>query len=84
MIKGFTAGDQAARLDADATQMRFFAHNRYAGGSMRFLKSAMQHLGLPGSTLRDPFLPLTDAEHQAVAASLVDFTARTGVQLPQR
>ena len=38
---------------------------------------------VPGSTLRDPFLPLTDAEHQAVAVSLADFTARTGVQLPQ-
>ena len=83
VINAFSRGDQAAMFDAYATQMRFFALNRYAGGSMRFLKSAMQHLGLPGSTLRDPFLPLTDAEHQAVAVSLADFTARTGVQLPQ-
>ncbi len=83
VIKGFERGDQQATFDAYATVMRFFALNRFAGGSMRFLKSAMQTLGLPGSTLREPFLALTEAEHESVAASLEAFTARTGVELPR-
>lgn len=81
VIAAHDRGDYEAMMSAYATVMRFFALNRYPGGSMRFLKSAMKTLRRPGHTLRDPFLPLTETQHQAVAASLLDFERTTGVTL---
>ena len=81
VIHAFSSGDHPARLDSDAQVMRFFALNRFPGGSMRFLKGVMQTLNMPGHYLREPFLPLTEVEHEAVARSVDAYMARTGLDL---
>ncbi len=81
VINAFSRGDHQAMLDSYAQVMRFFALNRFPGGSMRFLKSVMQTLNMPGHYLREPFLPLTEVEHEAVARSVDAYVARTGLDL---
>jgi 4-hydroxy-tetrahydrodipicolinate synthase len=48
--------------------IRLSSVNRWPGGSMRFLKTAMKILDLPGWHLRPPFAPL-DAQGEAHVAN---------------
>jgi 4-hydroxy-tetrahydrodipicolinate synthase len=70
IIRAHERGDHAEALAAYATVMRFFSLNVWAGGSMRFLKSTMESLGLPGHHLRPPFKPLEEHEASSLAAAL--------------
>jgi 4-hydroxy-tetrahydrodipicolinate synthase len=83
VIRAHERDDHRAALDAYATVMRFFSLNRFPGGSMRFLKSAMRTLGLPGHHLRDPFKELTPDEHARVAADLERLDVRRLAGLAQ-
>jgi dihydrodipicolinate synthase/N-acetylneuraminate lyase len=50
--------------------MRLSAINIWPGGSLRFTKSALRVLGLPGWHLRPPYLPLDDAALEQIARGL--------------
>jgi dihydrodipicolinate synthase/N-acetylneuraminate lyase len=82
VIRAHERGDHQAMFDAYATVMHFFALNRYPGGSMRFLKSVMQSLGLTGVHLREPFFELTPEEHARVARDVEQFGVRALAGLP--
>lgn len=58
VIDGWRAGDVATASNAYAHVIRFFASNRWPGGSMRYLKAVMRVLEMQGHHLRPPFLPL--------------------------
>ena len=58
VVRAYAAGDIAASDAAYAQVLRFFSANLWPGGSMRYLKAIMRLLGMPGHTLRPPFLPL--------------------------
>ena len=58
VIRSHAAGDAAGSAEAYAQVLRFFSSNIWPGGSMRYLKAIMRLLGMPGHTLRPPFLPL--------------------------
>lgn len=51
--------------------IRLFRINRW-GGSMRWLKAAMQVLGLPGHHLRPPFLPLDEPARDRIGEALAE------------
>jgi 4-hydroxy-tetrahydrodipicolinate synthase len=65
-------------VDHDDTQtaaahdrvMRLSAINVWPGGSIRFTKSALRVLGLPGWHLRPPYLPLDDVALEHIARGL--------------
>lgn len=50
--------------------MRLSAINVWPGGSIRFTKSALRVLGLPGWHLRPPYLPLDDIALEHIARGL--------------
>jgi 4-hydroxy-tetrahydrodipicolinate synthase len=50
--------------------MRLAAINTWPGGSLRFTKSALRVLGLPGWHLRPPYLPLDDVALEQIARGL--------------
>jgi hypothetical protein len=50
--------------------MRLSAINVWPGGSIRFTKSALRVLGLPGWHLRPPYLPLDDVALEHIARGL--------------
>jgi dihydrodipicolinate synthase/N-acetylneuraminate lyase len=64
------AGRWADRDAAYATLIRLFASNTWAGGSLRWTKTAMRILGLPGWHARPPYLPLPEDAHGPIAAAL--------------
>jgi dihydrodipicolinate synthase/N-acetylneuraminate lyase len=63
------AAIRAGDLDAAKTAYRqlngVFSLNRWPGGTVRFLKTAMRLLGIPGAHTRPPFEPL-DADKAAI------------------
>lgn len=59
------AGDLVAAKRAYRQLNGVFSLNRWPGGTVRFLKTAMRLLGLPGAHTRPPFEPL-DAEKVAI------------------
>jgi 4-hydroxy-tetrahydrodipicolinate synthase len=67
------AHQQAGELDAAQAAynrlIRLFRINAW-GGSMRWLKSAMHVLGLPGYHLREPFLALSEADREKIRLAL--------------
>ncbi|HEV8297346.1 MAG TPA: dihydrodipicolinate synthase family protein [Acidimicrobiales bacterium] len=70
VISAHLAGDLAARDAAYAGVMRFFALNRWPGGSVRFTKAVMKLLGLEGHHLRPPYAPLDADAHAEIDAAL--------------
>jgi len=65
---------RAGDLDATRTAYRqlngVFSLNIWPGGSVRFLKTAMRLLGIPGCHTRPPFEPLDEDATQLAAASM--------------
>lgn len=59
------AGDLVAAKTAYRQLNGVFSLNRWPGGTVRFLKTAMRLLGLPGAHTRPPFEPL-DEEKAAI------------------
>ena len=59
------AGDLEAAQIAYRLLNGVFSLNRWPGGTVRFLKTAMRLLGLPGAHTRPPFEPL-DADKTAI------------------
>lgn len=70
IIRCYDRGDLEGAAAAYAEVMRFSRINVWADGSVRFTKAAMTILGLPGGTLRRPFLPLGEADVERLRQSL--------------
>jgi 4-hydroxy-tetrahydrodipicolinate synthase len=66
----YAAGDYAAAADAYHRLLSISAVNRWAAGSIRFTKAALQALGLPGYTPRLPYLALDDAARGEIERGL--------------
>lgn len=64
------AGDLEAARTAYRRLNGVFSLNIWPGGSVRFLKTAMQLLGMPGGYTRPPFEPLDADATQIAAASM--------------
>ena len=62
--------DDASKVAAHDRIMRLSAINRWPGGSLRFTKSALRVLGLPGWHLRPPYLPLDEDALGQIASGL--------------
>jgi 4-hydroxy-tetrahydrodipicolinate synthase len=67
VIDAMERQDLAAAFTHYRQIIRLSAINRWPGGSMRFLKTGMKVLGLPGWHLRAPFVAL-DADAEAIIA----------------
>jgi 4-hydroxy-tetrahydrodipicolinate synthase len=70
VIDAMTRGDLEAAFASYRQIIRLSAINRWPGGSMRFLKTAMKILGLPGWYLRAPFEALDAQGEEHVARGL--------------
>jgi len=70
LLDAWTSGDTEALSDAYRRLTAICPIMEY-GTATRGLKTAMRLLGLPGSTLRAPLLPLTAAEQEVVRGHLV-------------
>ena len=70
VVKHYQAGDYKAMFEAFHNVLRITNVNVYPGGSVRFTKAAMRALGLPGSYLRPPYIPLDDAIVAEIKAGL--------------
>lgn len=73
VVRSHANGDLRASQAAFRDVLRFFSANRWPGGSMRYLKTVMRVLGLPGHHLRPPFLELGDdgcSEVEAILGAL--------------
>jgi len=64
------AGDLEAAKTAYRRVNGVFALNLWPGGTVRFLKTAMNLLGIPGSHTRPPFERLDEEKTRIVAASM--------------
>ncbi len=64
------AGDLEAAKTAYRRVNGVFSLNIWPGGTVRFLKTAMRLLGIPGCSTRPPFEPLDAAATQIAAASM--------------
>ena len=70
LITAWAAGDVTGAFAAYDRIMAISAVNRWPGGSLRFTKSALRVLGLPGWHMRPPYLPLDDQAGQEIQAGL--------------
>ena len=76
VIDHYRAGRLEEAIRAYAKVMEIAGINRWAGirrsagGTARLNKAALAVLGLPGSHLRPPYLPLDEEEHQWIADAL--------------
>jgi 4-hydroxy-tetrahydrodipicolinate synthase len=70
LITAWAAGDVAGAFAAYDRIMAISAVNRWPGGSLRFTKSALRVLGLPGWSMRPPYLPLDDQAAEEIRAGL--------------
>lgn len=64
------AGDFGAAMQAYRRVIGIFALNVWPGGTVRFLKTAMKILGIPGWHTRPPFERLDAAAAEAAAAAM--------------
>lgn len=80
LIQHYAAGDSVAAEAAYARLIRLFRVNTW-GGSMRWLKTAMEVLGLPGHHLRPPFLPLDDGARDVIGNALARLELTAGEKL---
>ncbi|MEZ4282128.1 MAG: dihydrodipicolinate synthase family protein [Myxococcota bacterium] len=71
------AGDLEAAKTAYRQLNGVFSLNVWPGGTVRFLKTAMRLLGLPGSATRPPFEPLDEA------ATAIALRAMRALDLPE-
>ena len=70
-------GDHQAALEAYQRVIGIFALNVWPGGTVRFLKTAMRLLGIPGSATRPPF------EHLDEAATAIALRSMRALDLPE-
>jgi 4-hydroxy-tetrahydrodipicolinate synthase len=70
LVELYNSGDYPALFAAYNRLMRLAALNRGPGGSLRFTKAVMRALGIPGSYIRPPYLPLEDSEAEALREGL--------------
>jgi len=70
IINGYQAGDMATTNQSYSKLIRLFASNVWPGGSVRWTKTAMRILGLPGYHLRAPYMPLDDDAAKRITADL--------------
>ena len=71
VIDHWAAGRYPKSHEAYHRFMRVFAINTFGSASVRWQKAAMQVLGLAGHYVRDPHVPLTDAQVEQVREALV-------------
>lgn len=64
------SGDHAAALAAYQRVIGIFALNVWPGGTVRFLKTAMKILGIPGWSTRPPFAHLDEVAAQQARAAM--------------
>jgi 4-hydroxy-tetrahydrodipicolinate synthase len=76
LITHYDQGDYPALFRAYNKLMRLAALNRGPGGSLRFTKAAMRALGIPGSYIRPPYLPLDNSDVDGLSQAL----ARLGIE----
>jgi 4-hydroxy-tetrahydrodipicolinate synthase len=72
VIRHHAEGDHRRMAAAHDRIMQLSAVNRWPGGSLRFTKSALRALDLPGWHLRPPYLPLDDSALEEIARGLDD------------
>jgi 4-hydroxy-tetrahydrodipicolinate synthase len=70
VIDHYREGRMDETFAAYATLIRLFSTNVWAGGSIRWTKAVMRITGMPGWHARDPYLPLPEATHPRITASL--------------
>ncbi len=70
VIRHFDDHEDTLAVAAHDRIMRLAAINTWPGGSLRFTKSALRVLGLPGWHLRPPYLPLDDVALEQIARGL--------------
>ena len=69
-VDHWRSGDYPKSFDAYRDYMRLFTRPLSDGAGVRWTKAAFKALGLPGHHLRDPHLPVSDAELKQVADHL--------------